>query len=165
MVLKLMLASAAAMAVRTLPLSAGTVQPLVSAPVEGMEMKPSPIEPSWIIEGEPQARIAEHSWSADEAAMTAIWDCTAGHFRWYFHWDETVVILEGEVHVTTEDGSERVLRTGDIGYFSGRTWATWRVDDYVKKIAFVRKPFPVPVAMAYRLANFLRSKPPRGFAG
>ncbi|PWE56150.1 cupin [Metarhizobium album] len=167
MVMKVMLATAVAMAVRTLPISAltGASRPLVSAPVDEMEMKPSPIEPSWIIEGEPQARSAEHSRSADEAAMTALWDCTAGTFRWYFHWDETVVILEGEVHVTAEDGSVRLLRAGDIGYFSGRTWATWRVDEYVKKIAFVRKPFPGPVAAAYRLSNFLRARKPKGFAG
>ena len=69
------------------------------------------------------------------------------------------------MHVTAEDGSVRVLRAGDIGYFGGRTWATWRVDEYVKKIAFVRKPFPGPLAAAYRLSNFLRARKQKGFAG
>ncbi len=109
-----------------------------------------------MLKGNPVARLAEHSRSADEAAVTAVWDCTAGQFRWYFGWDETVIIQEGEVHVTAEDGSERLLKAGDIAYFKGKTWATWTIDSYVRKIAFVRKPFPAPLAIAYRLRNLLR---------
>lgn len=161
MVLKLFLASTLAVAVRDISLLAGVgterTPPLVAAEAFGMELKDAPIEPSWILSGDPRARLAEHSRSADEAAMTAVWDCTAGQFRWHFGWDETVIILEGEVHVVAEDGSERVLKSGDIGYFKGGTWATWTIDKYVKKIAFVRKPFPAPVAFAFRLKNLLRS--------
>ena len=58
--------------------------------------------------------------------------------------------------VTAEDGSERTLRAGDIAYFKGGTWATWRIETYVRKIAFLRKPFPEPLAMLYRLRNALR---------
>lgn len=158
MVFKLYLASTLAVAVRDISImaSAGSTPPLVAAEAFGMELKDAPIEPSWILDGTPKARLAEHSRSADEAALTAVWDCTDGQFRWHFHWDETVIILEGEVHVTAEDGSERLLKTGDIAYFKGGTWATWSIETYVKKIAFVRKPFPAPVALAYRLRNLLR---------
>lgn len=132
------------------------VPPLVAAHAYGVELKPAPINPDWILEGDPQARVANHSQSADEASSTAVWDCTAGTFRWYFGWDETVVIQEGEVHVTAEDGTERLLRIGDIAYFKGGTWATWRIETYVRKIAFLRKPFPGPLASLYRLRNALR---------
>lgn len=123
------------------------------------EMKPSPIEPGWVIAGDPQARFSAHSQAHDKFASTGVWDCTAGTFRWYFGWDETVVILEGEVHVTAEDGSERTLKAGDVGYFRGGTWATWHIDNYVKKIAFVRKPLPMPLSYAFRAwAKFMPKK-------
>lgn len=158
MALKMTIAAAAAMMLRQMSMVAPVEQsPLVAHALDDLPMTPSPIEPSWIIAGQPIARVAEHSRSGDEAATTAIWDCTAGEFRWYFSWDETVVIVEGEVHVTAQDGSQRVLRKGDIGYFAGGTWATWRIDSYVRKIAFCRKRFPAPVALAYRLRNMLRS--------
>jgi len=135
----------------------GEQPPLVAASSDHLALKPAPINPDWIIRGTPIARVADHSTSTDEASSTAVWDCTAGEFRWYFGWDETVVIQEGEVHVTAEDGSERLLRAGDIAYFRGGTWATWRVDDYVRKIAFLRKPFPEPLATLYRIRNALRA--------
>lgn len=158
MVLKLMLASIAAFAVRAVPVVVALPPPknFVADAASAMEMKPSPIEPSWVVAGKPVARIAEHSRGQDDAALTALWDCTAGEFRWYFGWDETVMILEGEVHITTEDGVERMLNAGDVAYFAGGTWATWRIDDYVRKVAFCRKPFPKPLTMAYRLRNLVR---------
>jgi uncharacterized cupin superfamily protein len=130
-------------------------QPVVSASSCALEMRPAPINPDWIIAGEPQARMADHSRSDDRASYTALWDCTAGTFRWYFGWDETVHILEGEVHVTAEDGSVHELRAGDVAYFKAGTWATWRVETYVRKVAFLRRPFPTPIAIAYRVKNRL----------
>jgi len=160
MVVKMMIASAAAMAARAVPLmpiygarkASGAV---VSSATARLEMQPAPINPDWIISGEPQARMADHSRSGDRASYTALWDCTAGTFRWFFAWDETVNILEGEVHVTAEDGSIHVLRAGDVAYFKAGTWATWRVDDYVRKVAFLRRPFPMPIAFVYRVKNKL----------
>jgi uncharacterized cupin superfamily protein len=164
---KLMLASAVLMAARSMPnltLDQTGTPALTAGPTGTMQLQPNPIEPSWILNGAPQARLAEHSRSADEACVTAVWDCTAGEFRWFFGWDETVMIMEGDVHVTSEDGHARLLQVGDLAYFKGGTWATWRVDNYVKKVAFVRRPMPAAVTMAYRLRNFLRSKPATGLS-
>ncbi|MDQ0455366.1 cupin domain-containing protein [Rhizobium paknamense] len=135
---------------------------IVSAPANRLEMKPAPINPDWIIDGNPQARVGDHSRSDDEAGTTAVWECTAGTFRWYFGWDETVVIQEGAVEVTGEDGERRLLTAGDIAYFKGGTWATWRIERYVRKIAFLRKPFPEPLATLYQLRNALRAGQRRG---
>ena len=137
----------------------------IGACPHSLELKPLPIEPAWVLAGDPKARAASHSKAEDECAATGVWDCTAGTFRWFFGWDETVVILEGEVHVTAEDGTERTLRRGDVAYFKGGTWATWRIDTYVKKIAFLRRPFPAPLAVLYRLRNMLRPKRAVGLAG
>lgn len=160
MVLKIMIASAVAMAARSVPLmplsvGAGKTDAVVSAASHAMDMELSPINPDWIISGEPVARMSHHSRSGDRASYTALWDCTAGTFRWFFGWDETVHILEGEVHVTGEDGSIHLLRAGDVAYFKAGTWATWRVDSYVRKVAFLRRPFPWPIAFAYRVKNKL----------
>lgn len=150
-----------AMVAAAKPLIEGAQEPpMVAASSQAMAMKPAPIDPGWIVEGTPVARIAEHSQSADNAGMTALWDCTAGTFRWYFAWDETVMILEGEVHVTDENGVERLLRAGDIAYFAGKTWATWRIDNYVRKIAFLRRPYPAPIALAMKLKSLV-SRPLR----
>ena len=74
------------------------------------------------------------------------------------------MILEGEVHITTEDGVERTLHAGDVAYFAGGTWATWRIDRYLRKVAFLRKPFPKPLTMAYRLRNLVRQGNTQGLA-
>lgn len=138
---------------------------LVAANSDHMVLEPAPINPEWIIRGTPVARMSKHSASVDEAGLTALWDCTAGEFRWYFGWDETVVIQDGEVHVTSEDGSQRLLRAGDIAYFRGKTWATWRVDNYVRKVAFLRRPMPAMIAALFRVRDALRSGSRSGFGG
>lgn len=124
----------------------------------GLEMRDSPIVPEWIIDGTPMARSADHARSADGSSFSAIWDCTAGTFRWYFHWDETIIILEGQVHITDEDGSSYTLETGDMAYFPAGTWATWSVGEYVKKAAFLRRPLPFLLATLYRFRNILRDR-------
>lgn len=161
---KLMLAGALGVAAKNALAPPLPIPALIAATMDNLDMEPAPIEPDWIVDGDPQARSAMHSRAHDDQAITAVWDCTAGTFRWYFGWDETVFILEGEVHVTAEDGSERTLKAGDLGYFAGKTWATWRVDSYVRKIAFCRKPFPAPVSLAYRLRDRLRGAPRGGLA-
>lgn len=134
----------------------------IAASPNALSMEPRPINPDWVIAGNPVARAAFHSQPADKCASTVVWDCTAGQFRWFFGWDEIVVILEGEVHVTAEDGSSRTLAVGDVGYFKGGTWATWHIDNYVKKAAVTRKPFPLPLSLFYRVLGRLRSVAKQG---
>jgi uncharacterized protein len=159
-----MIVAAAAMAIgyKARPEDIPSSPVFVGASSDVIEMKPAPIEPGWIISGDPLARAGAHSKADDQCAATGVWDCTAGTFRWFFGWDETVVILEGQVHIVAEDGAERTLRAGDIAYFKGGTWATWHIDTYVRKVAFLRRPFPAPVAMLYRLRNAVRPKPAVG---
>ena len=128
----------------------------IAGSVANVVLEPAPIEPSWIIAGNPIARSARHSEASDEAANTAVWDCTAGEFRWYFGWDETVYILEGEVQITSANGDVRILRPGDMAYFKGGSWATWKIDRYLRKIAFLRRPTPKPLALVYKLRNLMR---------
>ena len=157
MPIKLLIAGlAGTMAIRNGYRQAPVAPPLVAASSGLLALEAAPIKPEWIIRGTPVARLAHHSSSDDGGGMTAVWDCTAGEFRWFFGWDETVVIQEGEVHVTAEDGTQRLLRAGDIAYFRGGTWAVWRVDNYVRKIAFLRRPLPFPLAIARKIKAAIR---------
>lgn len=113
--------------------------------VDELAMKPAPIDPSWIIEGTPVARYAPLATGSDTYASTAVWDCTAGRFNWYFGGDEAVYILEGEVVVTAPTGESRWLRGGDTAYFPAGTWFVWNVPAYVRKVAFCHDVLP-PVA-------------------
>jgi uncharacterized cupin superfamily protein len=44
-------------------------------------LTPRPIEPSWIIEGKPDAQSFVLSKSADGLASTMIWECSEGKFN------------------------------------------------------------------------------------
>lgn len=156
LLLGLAIGAAARFASPQLSGQAEPVSPVVAHSADHLEMQPSPINPEWILSGSPVARCAEHSRTADDLSWTAVWDCTAGEFHWHFHWDETVVILEGDVHIEAADGTRRTLHAGDVALFRAGTSATWRVEHYVRKIAFLRRPFPGPLAALIRLRNRLR---------
>jgi hypothetical protein len=129
---------------------------VVSAQAAEARLEPAPIRPEWVLEGQPQARSVLLSGAADGMAMTAVWDCTAGAFNWFFGGDETVHILEGEVIV--DDGSgPRTLGPGDVAFFPAGTWARWEVRSYVKKLAFCRDPLPGAVLALVRAVRRLKS--------
>jgi uncharacterized cupin superfamily protein len=65
-------------------------------------MTPSPIENSWIIEGNPVAQSSLLSKSADGQAWTVVWQCSEGKFHWYYDIDETVLLLQGSIVIETD---------------------------------------------------------------
>jgi uncharacterized cupin superfamily protein len=73
---------------------------------------------------------------------TGMWDCTAGKFRWVFHCDEVVNVIEGEVFVTVAGETKRI-GVGDVAFFPIGTDSEWHVPTYVKKIYYHRHPMPV----------------------
>lgn len=115
-----------------------------------------PINPDWILTGEPHARARTWAESADGAACSWLWDCTAGSFRWWFAMDETVHIIEGSVTVQVDGEEPILLGVGDAAYFPAGRWSTWTIDDYVRKHAVLR--VPVPAALAYLVNGFGRRK-------
>jgi hypothetical protein len=102
----------------------------------------APISPDWILSGTPEVRKKLLTKTRDGTSSIMIWECTAGCFNWHYGEDETVVVIAGEVFITTQDGQERRLRQGDIAFFPAGSSCRWRVDDYVKKIAILRKDLP-----------------------
>jgi uncharacterized protein len=108
-------------------------------------LRSSPINADWILEGKPEARNAILSASADGTACTIMWDCTAGKFRWFYDFDETIHILEGSVLIDDGEGGPRRVKAGDVVFFPAGSSAVWVVDSYVRKLAFCRKVLPAPV--------------------
>lgn len=107
----------------------------------------SPITPEHVIEGAPVARSAQLTASDCGAVTTYVWDCTAGRFHWHFGVDEVVHILDGEVHVTDDDGTTIVLRAGDVGHFPLGSHSIWHVPEYVRKFAVHRAPARRPLVL------------------
>lgn len=129
--------------------------PIVVSPKGGVEMRPAPINPEWILVGTPEARAAELSHSRDGDAFTCLWECSAGTFRWRFDCDETVHILDGDVHIYW-NGDKHFLRAGDTAYFPAGSIATWQVNHHVRKVAFLRLPPPRAISLSLRIWRKLK---------
>jgi len=67
-----------------------------AAPAE-VELAENPINPDWIIEGNPQARARRLAESADGTSSVMAWSCTPGRFEWHYAVDETVHIISGDM--------------------------------------------------------------------
>lgn len=113
-------------------------------------LEPSSISPDWILAGTPEARNKVLARSQDRTSWIVVWECTAGRFNWHYNEDETVVVISGEVFITSEKGEERRLGQGDMGFFPAGSSCTWRVDDRVKKVAVLRQVLPPPLGIGVR---------------
>ena len=121
-----------------------------------VDLTPRPIEPSWIIEGKPDATWSVLSKSADGLASTMVWHCTAGKFNWYYDFDETILILEGGIVLESDTMPPTRYGPGDVIFFKDGAHARWHVESHVKKLAFCRKTSPVWLGFALRV--FLKLK-------
>jgi len=133
-----------------------SVEAVIKLEVGKIVLNPSPINPGWILEGNPIARNQLISSSADGTASTLIWDCTAGRFNWIYGVDETIYVIEGGVVVKDSAGTARRLSAGDTIFFPAGSRAEWHVENYIRKIAFCRSPLPRPLLLAKRAYRFLK---------
>lgn len=136
------------------------VAPLLHISAASIEMRPAPIDPSWIVEGNPVARVGSVSRSSDGLSWTDIWDCTAGRFTWHYAIDETVHILEGGAHVADANGKQWDLRPGDVVSFQVGTAAHWHVPQYIRKVAFCSEVVPRPLTALMDVGRKLRRRKP-----
>jgi uncharacterized protein len=121
-----------------------------------VDLTPRPIEPSWIIEGRPEASWCVLSKSADGLASTMVWHCTAGKFNWYYDFDETILILEGGIVLESDTMPPTRYGPGDVIFFRDGAHARWHVESHVKKLAFCRKTQPVWLGFALRVVLKLK---------
>lgn len=125
------------------------------ATLDPSRLEPAPIRAEWILEGNPEAKCLNLSNGTRGWASTNHWSCSKGKFRWQFGWDETVLILEGEVIITDEAGNIYHGRPGVSLFFPAGTSSVWDVPNYVRKIAFNQKPVPFHLNLADRVLNKL----------
>lgn len=121
-----------------------------------VELTPRPIEPSWIIEGRPEATWCVLSKSADGLASTMVWHCTEGKFNWYYDFDETILILEGAIVLENDSMLPTRYGPGDVIFFKDGAHARWHVEGHVKKLAFCRKTQPVWLGFVVRVVSKLK---------
>ena len=121
-----------------------------------VDLTPRPIEPSWIVEGRPDATWCVLSKSADGLASTMVWHCTAGKFNWYYDFDETILILEGGIVLESDTMPPTRYGPGDVIFFKDGAHARWHVESHVKKLAFCRKTQPVWLGFALRVVLKLK---------
>jgi uncharacterized cupin superfamily protein len=112
-----------------------------------------PIEPSWIIEGNPVARSCVLSQSADGLASTIVWECSEGKFNWYYDFDETILILEGSIVLESDTMRPTRYSAGDVIFFRNGAHARWHVEDRVRKLALCRTAQPFVLGFALRAFN------------
>lgn len=113
-----------------------------------LQLDPDPIYEEWILSGQPVARSKTLALNRDGASKTLLWDCTSGSFYWHYRQDESVLFISGDAYLLQENGQERRFGAGDFAFFPAGTVAKWRVDSYVRKIAFLHEPvwrFAVPL--------------------
>lgn len=133
------------------------VESVVKTEIAKLSLNPCPINPAWILEGGPVARNAVLSYSVDGSASTLVWDCTAGRFNWFYDVDETIYVIEGGMTIKDSGGTRRLI-AGDTIFFPKGAVAEWTVDNYIRKVAFVRTPLPYPLAFAKRAIRFLKRR-------
>ncbi|TGD99501.1 cupin domain-containing protein [Methylobacterium nonmethylotrophicum] len=120
------------------------------ASLTSVELSPAPIEPSWIRDGNPVARNATLSRSADGLASTLVWDCTAGKFDWIYDIDETIYFLEGSATISDGHSPARTFGPGDVLFLPRGAVCHWHVETYVRKVAFCRRTQPWAIGFMMR---------------
>jgi uncharacterized cupin superfamily protein len=144
-----------------------SIESVIKFGVGNVTFGPSPINPDWIIEGNPVTRNSFVASTADGNSSTWIWDCTAGKFNWFYDIDETVYLIEGSVIIKDKGGTgePRHLSAGDTIFFPAGSSAEWTVPSYVRKVAFLRAPMSRHLLLARGIYRSLKRLVGKGKGG
>src|SRR5579862_9377797 len=121
-----------------------------------VDLELRPIEPAWIIEGNPVSRSHILSTSSDGTSSTIIWSCTEGRFNWYYDFDETIMILEGSIVLESDTVRPTRYSPGEVIFFRHGAHARWHVEGRVRKLAFCRTTQPFVLGFAARAFNKIK---------
>ena len=104
------------------------------------QMTPFAVDPSWVKSGTPNFRATETTRSPDGKTIVGQWACDGPTtFEWTFGLDETVHLLDGEVHVEYL-GRKFTLKPGDTATFHHGTKAVWTVPQKAHKVYVLHHP-------------------------
>lgn len=130
--------------------------PFIVASRHDLALRPSPIEPSWIKEGNPEAKSAEIARSKDGTASTLVWECTPGRFDWFYDLDELIHLVSGSIVVSADGMEPTRFGAGDVLFFAKGAHAHWVVEETVRKVAFCHQVQPRMVGLALRVVSKIR---------
>lgn len=122
------------------------------------DLEPMPIYPSWLIDGDPQAKGRQLSQSLDRHVWTLVWECTEGRFNWHYSCDETILILEGSIILESDDLPPTRYGVGDVILFRKGAHARWHVERRVKKLAVCHKVLPPSLNFIVRALGALKRR-------
>ncbi len=101
---------------------------------------PVQVDPAWIRSGTPRFSATEALRSPDGRSASGLWACEGpASFEWTFALDETVQVLEGEVHIDYR-GHRFTLGPGDSATFAHGSKAVWMVPQRLKKAYTLHQP-------------------------
>jgi uncharacterized cupin superfamily protein len=116
--------------------------PQLHAGVVTAELTSSELRPEQVLGEIPSTRGTTLAVSRDGNLAVCLWACTVGGFRWEYHCDEIVHILEGRATITVDGHAPRVVTAGDVLYFEPGLVANWEVTADIKKLAICRTHAP-----------------------
>lgn len=111
----------------------------------------APIDPTWILAGTPEARARSLALVDDSALSASLWQSTAGRFEWHYGSDELVMILDGEVEITSPGSQPFTARQGDVFFVAAGQVIEWHVRDHVKKLVVNAVQTPLLRRLATRI--------------
>jgi mannose-6-phosphate isomerase-like protein (cupin superfamily) len=85
-----------------------------------------------------------------------IWECSEGKFNWFYDRDETLYVFEGSVVLDEGLPTERHVGAGDLVFFPAGSRAHWHITKPVRKLAFVRRAMPGPLATGINVLRKLK---------
>ena len=132
-------------------------QSVVMVNAASVDLTPLTIPPEWVLSGSPQAWNKEVARSHDRISQIVVWECTEGHFKWYYSKDESVIVVSGEAFLVNDNGQELRFGPGDVGFFPAGTTCTWRVPGRFRKVAVIREPMWRSLGFAVKAWNRLLS--------
>jgi uncharacterized cupin superfamily protein len=107
-------------------------------------LQPWPLPAELLLAGSPQAAGTVLARSADRCIVRGLWHCTPGSFRWYWDYDETIVVVAGRVTVSLDDGRKVELSPGDLAFFERGQGSVWTVHEDFRKGFHAHAAQPLP---------------------
>jgi uncharacterized cupin superfamily protein len=101
-----------------------------------LELEPSPLDPSQVVEGDPQVSERVLWSSADGRRHRGVWEHTPG-ISTDVEVDEVFVVVSGRATIEVDGGPTLEVGPGDVGVLEAGARTTWRIHETLRKVFHV----------------------------
>lgn len=102
-------------------------------PTEGFEPSTADLD-GWVVtEGSPKMKTWVLHTSAAGDMASGIWECTVGSYHATYTAYEYVVLIEGRITITPDDGTPVTVKAGDAFVVEPTFKGTWKIEENVRK--------------------------------